>query len=342
VEIVAFRPEQIKSVFNRGTFDPTVASILAQPEQFAGRYSLQVRNEAVQGERRMEQGAPQSLEEVRAAWTTAGVENFISERDGTISLSRIVVPEGDRNTGKGTAAMQALIDYAGRSGQRIVLTPSADFGGSKSRLVEFYKRFGFVENKGRNKDFTTQETMIRPPRAFNQSAYHGTPHRGIDKFSTDNIGTGEGAQAYGWGLYFASKREIAEWYREELTGRELGPAVSDRRKRELEEMAGDALTEGEARALDELWDEDSGEDFFDVLGRAVGKAKSLQGQLYEVEIPEDDVMLLWDKPLSEQPEKVREAPSAAASAVEEPRMKLGSFQLPPSGTAAQSLQPGGT
>ena len=33
-------------------------------------------------------------------------------------------------------------------------------------------------------------------------AYHGTPHK-VDRFRTDKIGTGEGAQAYGWGLYFA-------------------------------------------------------------------------------------------------------------------------------------------
>ena len=45
-----------------------------------------------------------------------------------------------------------------------------------------------------------------------QRAYHGSPHK-FDKFSLDKIGTGEGAQAYGYGLYFASKKEIAEHYR---------------------------------------------------------------------------------------------------------------------------------
>jgi hypothetical protein len=48
-------------------------------------------------------------------------------------------------------------------------------------------------------------------------AFHGTPHYGIEKFSTEKIGTGEGAQAYGWGLYFASRREVAEHYRKTLT-----------------------------------------------------------------------------------------------------------------------------
>ena len=28
------------------------------------------------------------------------------------------------------------------------------------------------------------------------------------------IGTGEGAQAYGWGMYFAGKREVAEYYKQ--------------------------------------------------------------------------------------------------------------------------------
>ena len=54
-----------------------------------------------------------------------------------------------------------------------------------------------------------------------QSAFHGTPHRGITQFSTDKIGTGEGNQAYGWGLYFASLRAIAEHYRKGLSYRDM-------------------------------------------------------------------------------------------------------------------------
>jgi len=58
------------------------------------------------------------------------------------------------------------------------------------------------------------------PEILNQSAYHGSPHE-FDQFSLDAIGTGEGAQAFGWGLYFASRREIAEWYRDALSEPEL-------------------------------------------------------------------------------------------------------------------------
>lgn len=43
-------------------------------------------------------------------------------------------------------------------------------------------------------------------------AYHGSPHD-FDRFSLDRIGTGEGAQAYGRGLYFAENPTVAEGYR---------------------------------------------------------------------------------------------------------------------------------
>ena len=47
-------------------------------------------------------------------------------------------------------------------------------------------------------------------------AYHGSPHV-FDRFSLDAIGTGEGAQAYGHGLYFADLKGVAKDYRDELT-----------------------------------------------------------------------------------------------------------------------------
>ena len=42
-------------------------------------------------------------------------------------------------------------------------------------------------------------------------AWHGSPHK-FDKFSMDQIGTGEGAQAYGHGLYFADDIDEAKRY----------------------------------------------------------------------------------------------------------------------------------
>lgn len=42
-------------------------------------------------------------------------------------------------------------------------------------------------------------------------AYHGSPHS-FDKFSMDKIDTGEGAQAYGHGMYFAEEEDVAKNY----------------------------------------------------------------------------------------------------------------------------------
>ena len=94
-----------------------------------------------------------------------GIVESIYESGGDITLSRIIVPKEARGTGTGTKAMQLLTDFADATGKRIVLTPSKDFGASSvPRLVKFYKRSGFVENKGRNRDFTTREAMIRDPQ----------------------------------------------------------------------------------------------------------------------------------------------------------------------------------
>lgn len=49
---------------------------------------------------------------------------------------------------------------------------------------------------------------------------HGSPHE-FNKFSTEKIGTGEGAQAFGWGLYFTDLKGIAEAYAKKLTPKGL-------------------------------------------------------------------------------------------------------------------------
>jgi len=66
-----------------------------------------------------------------------------------------------------TQIMQELVNYADQIGKRFELSPGQKdpFHGttSRGRLVNFYKRFGFIENKGRHKDFTTSRGMYRKP-----------------------------------------------------------------------------------------------------------------------------------------------------------------------------------
>lgn len=59
---------------------------------------------------------------------------------------------------------------------------------------------------------------------YNQSAYHGSPHK-FDKFDLGAIGSGEGAQAHGWGLYFAQDRKVSERYQEKLSGKNRNKGV---------------------------------------------------------------------------------------------------------------------
>ncbi|MDR3112978.1 MAG: hypothetical protein LBU09_01200, partial [Endomicrobium sp.] len=49
------------------------------------------------------------------------------------------------------------------------------------------------------------------------TAYHGSGVKNIKEFSNDFIGSGEGSQAFGWGHYFTSLRDVAEFYRATIT-----------------------------------------------------------------------------------------------------------------------------
>lgn len=73
----------------------------------------------------------------------------------------------------------------------------------KSRIVENY-----------NNDY--KKAKNNEGRTLFQSAYTGSPVK-YDVPSLDYIGTGEGAQAHGWGLYYAKNKDVAEGYRKRLT-----------------------------------------------------------------------------------------------------------------------------
>lgn len=158
-------------------------------------------------------------------------------------------------------------------------------------------------------------------------AYHGTPHA-VDKFSTDKVGSGEGAQAFGWGLYFADKKEIADHYRKVLSGDGFGivridgfaqhgdPEFGDMMVLEVDDRPAKTLKgkDGYAFMRDVLdgFNGPKAELAREWLATAEKEGRSIEvpgrdqaGNLYEVEIPEDSEMLLWDKPLSAQPAKVR-------------------------------------
>jgi len=107
-----------------------------------------------------------SLDELRNHWTQQGVRNYVSQHPttGTLQLNDLVVPKEARSSGVGSRFMNDLTDFADSQGRTVTLTPDKSYGAtSVGRLKDFYKRFGFVENKGRNTDFTISDSMCRPP-----------------------------------------------------------------------------------------------------------------------------------------------------------------------------------
>ena len=108
--------------------------------------------------------APSISDTIRAKYPDVEIDLFGDPNKG-YELSKIVIPKGGRNSGSGTQVMEDIVQMADAQGAKVSLTPDVAFGGtSVSRLKDFYKRFGFVENKGKNKDFSTRNTMYRNPK----------------------------------------------------------------------------------------------------------------------------------------------------------------------------------
>jgi hypothetical protein len=168
--------------------------------------------------------------------------------------------------------------------------------------------------------------------------YHGTPHRfpstetnPLGEFDASKINTGEGAQAYGHGIYLAESPKVAEGYKERLAASSYMKDSQSVPYGKIWQKAADAaLGTGAAhpdysRAIsDHVMDWVSGGRKAETFLRynrvppsakpayeaAVKEYVGLQktpGNLYTADLPDEmvDRMLDWDKPLSKQPEIYR-------------------------------------
>lgn len=166
-------------------------------------------------------------------------------------------------------------------------------------------------------------TKMVGPGTFSITAYHGTPHK-VDRFSLDKIGTGEGAQAYGWGLYFAESPDVAGGYQRKLSGgRSAAQKIYSLYQDDLHESLIESIPLGiEDEASDIMARLERAGDAFNVylevekygspealawLNKAAGISDN-EGNFYTVDLlPDEADFLDWDKPLSEQSEKVKKA-----------------------------------
>jgi hypothetical protein len=176
-------------------------------------------------------------------------------------------------------------------------------------------------------------------------AYHGSPHD-FDRFDMSKIGTGEGAQAYGHGLYFAENPNVARQYREALAGtpkvnfgdseyafaeaqKALGAhqaanplgSYLDGIRRDVMLRAGRSVVDDAGQGISSPayikqlvaeYPEAVRPQVSQWANEAVGIVKphlnvKAPGKMYEVNInAHPDQFLDWDKPLSKQPQETNQ------------------------------------
>lgn len=170
--------------------------------------------------------------------------------------------------------------------------------------------------------------VMKAPRAIR--AYHGSPYD-FDQFDISKIGTGEGAQMYGRGLYFAESPDVARSYRDELTevpfeyrvdGKPVSEMYNDALKNEDYELA-EVLEQlqlhdtpadlrqrfsAEAGYSQKTEDYVKGLDYDNIKGFDPDGNEVPLGRQYEVEIAADPEMMLdYQSALVDQPKAVQDA-----------------------------------
>lgn len=103
--------------------------------------------------------------------------------------------------------------------------------------------------------------ITEPGVTFSITALHASPHS-FRKFSTDFMGKGEGAQAYGWGLYFAESekvnRDYMNWFAQDNATWKFGDVETSNMEvmhQALDDrlLPKDALPEVKEDASDMIW-----------------------------------------------------------------------------------------
>jgi len=164
------------------------------------------------------------------------------------------------------------------------------------------------------------------------TAFHGTPHD-FDKFDASQIGNGEGAQAYGYGLYFAESKHVANHYKKTVSERyaqEDSLYVDNRpfdpynpheqAAARVEEYDGDVKAARNAMEyfLGGLGDSEKSQKMAAVTREAIAAldrgdklpaiSRTPQGSLYQVRIKADPAHFLdWDGLADHQPKAVMDA-----------------------------------
>ena len=106
--------------------------------------------------------------------------------------------------------------------------------GSRQQMAQPVTKQFIVNNSIPNED-DLDKLRKQYNYQYYQAAWHGSPHN-FDEFDLGAIGSGEGNQAHGWGLYFAKDKKIAENYRDILGANSI-EIVTEKTKYKINEDA---------------------------------------------------------------------------------------------------------
>lgn len=160
-----------------------------------------------------------------------------------------------------------------------------------------------------------------------QPAYHGSPYS-FERFDIQKIGTGEGHQAFGWGLYFAGKKDVAEYYKRALAAQagdwqvngktikiplwhDLQPTPEQYAVKAMHSLDHplDVLRKVAnglpSTTAPEMNNAEAAKGALELIESGQLKRERVQGHTYEVDIPEDNEFLDYDKILADQSKSVR-------------------------------------
>ena len=206
--------------------------------------------------------------------------------------------------------------YAGR------LDPYSDEGLSRINALAGLMTMGSGAGKAPANALRSGLARTAEDEAAPITAYHGSPYS-FDQFDTSKIGSGEGAQAYGHGLYFAENEGVAKSYKDTLAGKgvdlrstiekhlgeDLPVSQSDLGVIYSAAVNGDKDPLGAARAVQARLPHMRDGSFIgpptpnqQKLSDAISALRDQsRGSMYQVAInAHPDHFLDWDKPLSEQ------------------------------------------
>jgi len=182
-------------------------------------------------------------------------------------------------------------------------------------------------------NYMVKQGMIQP-----LTAYHGTPHTIQGQFDINKVGTGEGNQTFGYGMYFAEEPKVAKMYQASLSDTKYLSGGKELKGNEawaaqfLHDFQGDALPKrvdvdtAISKANQTLKDTDTKKEIINNIKALDKSGLSVEnGNLYKVDIPDADIpmMLDWDKPLLQQTPQVQEA--LAKLGIKTDKQKLSQF-----------------